>query len=119
MPRPPRWLRRMPRPPRWLRRSVRAGLAAALTLTLLAAVPFVWTRVQAAGHLHTPADLASPGGPRADVVIVLGAQVAPGRTRPYTYLQARLDTAAAILASGQARVVLVTGDRDGGSGDET
>jgi len=116
MPRLPRWVRWMPR---WLRRSVRAVLVAALTLTVLAAVPFAWTRVQAAGHVHSSADLTGPGGPRADVVIVLGAQVAPGRTRPYTYLQARLDTAAAILASGRARVVLVTGDRAGRSGDET
>jgi len=38
---------------------------------------------------------------RADVVIVLGGQVAPDRTRPYNFLQGRLDTAAALVAASR------------------
>src|SRR5690606_11422 len=108
--------------PRWLRLSVRIAAIGALALVLAAAGPFVWTRVGAAGHIYTEADLTgdhTEDGPRADVVIVLGGQVAPDRTRPYNFLQGRLDTAAALLAAGRARVVLVSGDANGQSGNET
>ncbi|MBX6748436.1 MAG: YdcF family protein [Micromonosporaceae bacterium] len=108
-----------------MRRSVRLAALGALALVLAAAGPFVWTRVAAAGHIYSQADLtgdsteAGGDGPRADVVIVLGGQVAPDRTRPYNFLQGRLDTAAALLAAGRARVVLVSGDGNGQSGNET
>jgi vancomycin permeability regulator SanA len=91
-------------------------LVGALVLAVGSAAPFVWTRVEAGGHLYSATD---PTGPSADVVIVLGAQVAPGRSRPYNFLQGRLDTAAALLAAGRARVILVSGDAYGGSGNET
>jgi vancomycin permeability regulator SanA len=96
-----------------------SGLVAATALTLLAAVPFGWTRLQAGGHLYTESDLVGGGGPRADVVIVLGAQVGPDGTRPYNFLQGRLDTAAALLDGDRAKVILVTGDGRGRSGNET
>ena len=57
--------------------------------------------------------------PTADVVLVLGAQVAPGGTDPMPVLRGRLDTAAALVRDGRARVILVSGDGTGGSGDET
>jgi vancomycin permeability regulator SanA len=91
----------------------------ALTLTLLAGIPYAWTRIQAGGHLYDEADLAGEGGPRADVVIALGAQVAPGRTQPMPFLRGRLDTAAALVTSGRAKVILISGDANGGSGNET
>ena len=120
-PRPSRWLRLSgwTRLPRWARRGIRLAVIAALVLVLLAAGPFAWTRVRAAGHLYTEADLAREGGPRADVVIVPGGQVAPDRTRPYNFLQGRLDTAAALVAAGRTRVILVSGDANGQSGNET
>ncbi len=90
-------------------------LIAVAVVTGVAALPFGWTRFAAAGHLYDEGD----AGPRADVVLVLGAEVAPGRTEPMPFLRDRLDTAAALIASGQARVVLVSGDADGSSGDET
>ncbi len=90
-----------------------------LALVLVAGIPFAWTRIQAAGHLYDEADLVGDGGPRADVVIALGAQVAPGRTQPMPFLRGRLDTAAALITSGRAKVILVSGDANGGSGDET
>jgi vancomycin permeability regulator SanA len=111
--------RRWRRLPRWIRVVVRSGLIGAVAVIVLAAVPFAWTRVQASGHLYTEADLAGEGGPRADVVIVLGARVAPGGARPYNFLQGRLDTAAALLASDKAQVILVSGDAYGRSGNET
>lgn len=51
--------------------------------------------------------------------MVLGAQVAPGGAGPLQYLRGRLDTAAALLRAGRARVILVSGDGRGASGDET
>jgi vancomycin permeability regulator SanA len=77
-------------------------------------VPYAWTQVAAGGHLSDEAD-----APAADVVMVLGAQVAPGGTEPMPVLQGRLDTAAALVHAGRARVILVTGDGSGRSGDET
>ncbi len=87
-------------------------------MTAAAGVPFGWVQAGASGHLHDQGELRDGAGPAADVVIVLGAQVAPGGTRPMPFLQYRLDTAAALVASGHARVVLVSGDAAGSSGDE-
>lgn len=95
---------------RWSRRAL---LVAAL-LALLAAVPFGWTQVMATDHLYDEAS-----APAADVVLVLGAQVAPGGADPMPVLRGRLDTAAGLVRSGRARVILVSGDATGGSGDET
>ena len=59
-----------------------------------------------------------PTAPAADVVIVLGTAVAADRRRPGDRLAGRLETAAALVTSGRARVVLVSGDGGGTSGDE-
>ena len=105
--------------PRWVRVPVRAGGFAALVVTLVAAVPFGWTRSVAAGHLYDESDLSPGGGPRADVLLVLGAEVAPGGTEPMPFLKGRLDTAGALYSAGYVKVILVSGDASGGSGDET
>lgn len=106
---------------RWgrLPRLVRALIAAGLVLIMVAAVPFGWTRIGSAGHLYDEAGIAAGAAPRADVVLVLGAQVAPGGTRPMPFLRGRLDTAADLIRAGHAAVILVSGDAAGGSGNET
>ncbi|MEV7625824.1 ElyC/SanA/YdcF family protein [Actinoplanes sp. NPDC089786] len=84
-----------------------------IVLVLLGSGPWVWTEVGAAGHEHDEAT-----APAAEVAIVLGTGVeADGRPSPR--LEGRLRTAAALVASGRARVLLVSGDGGGDSGDET
>lgn len=102
--------------PRWVQLTARIGLIAALIVTALAAIPFGWTRVSAAGHLYAESD---PELPSADVVLVLGAQVAPDGSQPMPFLRGRLDTAAALVRGGHGKVILVSGDGNGGSGNET
>ena len=99
-----------PRPTRRPVRRVILGLVAAL---LLISVPWLWTRIAAHGHVYDEAD-----APTADVVIVLGGQVAADRQTPSPRLAGRLDTAAALVHSGRARAILVSGDGGGESGNE-
>ncbi|MFY1704865.1 SanA/YdcF family protein [Micromonospora sp. WMMA1923] len=102
--RPTRAIRRR----RLLRRLVVAGIVG----LLLVSAPWLWTVVAAHGHRYD-----ETGAPRADVVIVLGTEVlADGR--PSVRLAGRLATAAELVHSGRARVVLVSGDGNGVSGDE-
>ena len=108
------------RPPwgrlRWNRlpRAARGVVIVGVAGLLVAAIPFAWTRTVAGGHLYDEAD-----APRADVVLVLGGEVAPGGTRPMPFLRGRLDTAALLITGGRAKVLLVSGDADGSSGNET
>jgi vancomycin permeability regulator SanA len=91
-----------------------------LAIVVLAAGPYTWTRVVASGHLYGEGDYAPGGhGPDAPVLIVLGAQVAPDGAAPMPFLRGRLDTAARLLSQGHAKVALVSGDANGGSGNET
>ncbi|MET8229301.1 ElyC/SanA/YdcF family protein [Micromonospora sp. NPDC005298] len=83
-------------------------------MLLLVSLPWLWTTISARGHVYDAAD-----APTADVVIVLGTAVAADRQRPGERLAGRLETAAALVTSGRARVVLVSGDGGGASGDET
>jgi vancomycin permeability regulator SanA len=101
-----RW-RALPRVVRWLP-------VAGVLVVLLAGIPFGWTRVVAGGHLSDEADVVHT----TDVVLVLGAEVAPGGRRPMQYLQGRLDTAAQLVRDGRAKVILVSGDASGASGNE-
>jgi vancomycin permeability regulator SanA len=94
---------------RWLRRALILGLVALLLLS----APWAWTFIAATGHRHDAAD-----APVADVVLVLGTTVAPDG-RPENRLAGRLTTAAELVKAGRARVVLVSGDGGGQSGDET
>jgi vancomycin permeability regulator SanA len=87
--------------------------AAAFVVLLLVSGPWIWTEATAHGHEHTEA-----GAPTADVVIVLGTEVAADRRQPGDRLAGRLQTAAALVRDGRARVVLVSGDGGGASGDE-
>jgi vancomycin permeability regulator SanA len=88
-------------------------LAAIVVLALLASTPWAGIRIAAHGHEHTEAD-----APTADVVIVLGTEVAADRREPGDRLAGRLQTAAALVGAGRARVVLVSGDGEGASGNE-
>ncbi|MDG4807000.1 ElyC/SanA/YdcF family protein [Micromonospora sp. WMMD1120] len=98
---------------RWWRRRRRWFAVAGVAVLLLASLPWLWTTLTARGHLHDEAD-----APAADVVIVLGTAVAPDRQRPGDRLTGRLETAAELVRSGRATVVLVSGDGGGASGDE-
>ncbi|GAB6899348.1 SanA/YdcF family protein [Kineosporia succinea] len=83
-----------------------------ILLTCLVSAPWAWTVLTATGHRHDLAD-----APAADVVLVLGTAVAPDGL-PENRLEGRLATAAELVKSGRARVVLVSGDGNGDSGDE-
>lgn len=74
----------------------------------------LWTRIASGGHVHASVSDA----PSAPVVIVFGAELAPGGQRPKPFLAGRLDVAAELVAAGKARAVLVSGDAGGRSGDE-
>ncbi|MGC9669308.1 SanA/YdcF family protein [Planosporangium sp. 12N6] len=106
-PAPAARLPRLTRP--LIRRLALLGLAAAVVLL----APSGWLRLASVGHVH-----AGTGAVRAPVVIVFGAQLAPGGTQPMPFLRGRLDTAAGLVRSGRATAVLVSGDAHGGSGDE-
>lgn len=107
------WVARWRRLP-WV---VRRLPTAALIVVVLASIPFGWTRVSAAGHQYDEADLTATTG--ADVVLVLGTEVAPGGDQPMPKLRGRLDTAARLIRDHRAKVVLVSGDAGGTSGNET
>ncbi|MEV6344353.1 ElyC/SanA/YdcF family protein [Actinoplanes sp. NPDC051851] len=96
-----------------LPRVRRAAAVSALAGLLLLSVPWAWTVLAATGHRHDAA-----GAPTADVVLVLGTTVAPDGL-PEDRLRGRLTTAAELVHTGRARVVLVSGDGGGESGDET
>ena len=91
----------------WRRAGVRRVAIAVAALLLLVSVPWLWTTLAALGHVHDEAD-----APAADVVIVLGTEVGSDR------LAGRLQTAAALVHGGQAKVILLSGDGGGASGDE-
>jgi vancomycin permeability regulator SanA len=95
-----------------VRRRVWIPLAL-ISLAVLGSGPWGWTEVGAHGHEYDAA-----GAPVADVTIVLGTGVEPDG-RPSPRLAGRLETAAELVRSGRTRVVLVSGDGSGESGDET
>jgi vancomycin permeability regulator SanA len=95
---------------RW--RRARRLVIAGVLLVLLVSAPWIWTTAVATGHLHDVAD-----APAADVVIVLGTTVGAAG-QPEARLAGRLQTAAELVRAGRARVVLVSGDGGGESGDE-
>ena len=99
---------------RLVRRRRRVLLVTAVVVAALLVVsgPWAWTVLAARGHVHAEAD-----APTADVAIVLGTEVTVGG-RPSPRLAGRLETAAALIKAGKARVILVSGDSNGGSGDE-
>ncbi|GAB3853905.1 hypothetical protein GCM10029963_46030 [Micromonospora andamanensis] len=94
------------------RRLLRLAVPAFVAL-LVASLPWLWTTTGALGHVH-----AATEAPTADVVIVLGTAVTEDGRQPGVRLAGRLETAAELVRSGRARVVLVSGDGAGESGDE-
>ena len=92
----------------WVRRAIVTGIAGLLLLS----ASWIWTLLAATGHRHDVAE-----APAVDVVLVLGTAVAPNG-QPENRLAGRLATAAELVKSGRARVVLVSGDGGGDSGDE-
>jgi vancomycin permeability regulator SanA len=82
-------------------------------LVLVASGPWLWTELGAAGHEHDAA-----AAPTADVTIVLGVGLEPDG-QPSPRLAGRLETAAELARTGRTRVLLVSGDGGGDSGDET
>lgn len=97
-------LRRRP----WVRRLTYGALSA----LLLVSAPWLWTEFAAAGHEYGESD-----APQADVVLVLGTGVGEDG-EPSVRLAGRLQTAAALVHSGRSRVILLSGDSGGASGDE-
>lgn len=98
---------------RWPRRSATLLSVVAGAAVLAVAGSATWTRIESAGRIH-PAARA----PEAPVVVVFGAQLAPGGTQPKPFLAGRLDVAAQLITTGRARAVLVSGDARGASGNE-
>ncbi|WP_240742315.1 SanA/YdcF family protein [Micromonospora zingiberis] len=97
---------------RW--RLVRRVAVLGLVCLLLVSLPWIWTTGAARGHVY-----AADEAPTVDVVIVLGTAVTEGGRQPGIRLAGRLETAAELVHSQRARVVLVSGDGNGTSGDET
>lgn len=93
--------------------TVRRLVVATVVAGLVSGAPWLWIRLGAHGHLYDEA-----AAPVADVVIVLGTAVAADRRQPGARLAGRLETAAELVHAGRARVVLVSGDGGGASGDE-
>ncbi len=105
------WARRWGKLP-WVVRKLPIAI---LIAVVLAGIPFTWTRIEASGYEYDEAQFTGT----ADVVLVLGTAVAPGGTQPMDRLRGRLDTAAQLVRSGRAKVILVSGDAGGSSGNET
>ena len=97
---------------RWRRLLAGAAIIGAAGLVPVTGA-WLWTRAAAAGHEHEVA-----AAPSADIVIVLGTEVAADRRSPSDRLAGRLQTAAALVHAGRASVILVSGDGSGTSGNE-
>lgn len=108
-----RWLRKARRvfrrrPVKILALGCLAGLIGAL------AGPAIWLRGVSGGHIGDFTD-----SPTAETVIVFGAQLTPGGTRPKPFLAGRLRTTADLVHAGKARKILVSGDGQSAAGSET
>ncbi|SNS94416.1 protein SanA, affects membrane permeability for vancomycin [Rhodococcoides kyotonense] len=90
---------------------VRVLAAAVMAVIAIIAASTAWVAHAASGHVHDVDD-----APEAPVVIVLGAVVHGGK--PGGFLSGRLDAAIALVESGKAEAILVSGNADGTSGNE-
>ena len=95
------------------RRALRRLAIVALVVVAVVLAPTVWVRASSSGRM-----VSVDQAPVADVAIVFGAQVAPDGQEPMTFLRNRLDTAAALVAAGKVKALLISGDAHGGSGNE-
>jgi vancomycin permeability regulator SanA len=84
-------------------------VVAAVVVLVVGLAPTVWLWAASAGHMV---------GESAPVVIVFGAQLTDDGTQPKPFLKSRLDAAVSVIESGAAKVVLVSGDAGGRSGNE-
>jgi vancomycin permeability regulator SanA len=91
---------------RILTRRVLPALAVVLVVGF---TPTVWLWLASAAHMS---------GSSAPVVIVFGAQLTDDGTQPKPFLKGRLDAAVSAVRSGRPKVVLVSGDEHGTSGNE-
>jgi vancomycin permeability regulator SanA len=100
------------------RRRFRRALTLLAVVAALAVLaiggPVAWTRAESAGHLYS----SVADAPSAPVVVVFGAELAPGGQRPKSFLAGRLDVAAELVRAGKAKAILVSGDATGYSGNE-
>src|SRR5688572_23956544 len=97
---------------RWLRWLVRIAIAVFALMIAVTVAANVWLRAASSGRMH---DLEA--APEAPVMIVFGAQLEAGGTRPRPFLRGRLDVAVDLMRAGRARAVLVSGDAGGSSGN--
>jgi len=97
-----------PRHRRWRKRALIAGLAAVVLAGLVTGASVAWAYTASAGHRYDLAD-----APTAPVVVVFGAEVGT------PFLAGRLAATAELVKAGKAASVLVSGNANGTSGDET
>ena len=90
-------------------RRTRRILLALAGVIAVGFAPTAWLWLASAVHMS---------GSNAPVVIVFGAQLADDGSRPKPFLQGRLDAAVRLVRAGRAKVVLVSGDEHGTSGNE-
>ncbi|SHN47453.1 SanA/YdcF family protein [Cryptosporangium aurantiacum] len=88
------------------------GLVVLGAVVVGAAVTWTWTG--SSGHRYDTVAAA----PDAPVAIVFGAQLRPDGT-PKPFLAGRLDIAAELYRAGKVKALLVSGDGNGTSGNET
>ena len=88
------------------RRRILVTLASVFLIVL---APTIWLWVASAAHMS---------GSSAPVVIVFGAQLENDGVHPKPFLRGRLDATVSAIRTGRARVVLVSGDEHGSSGNE-
>jgi vancomycin permeability regulator SanA len=98
---------------RWRRRALLAVAVLVVVALVALTAPVGWVVASSSGHRYSVRD-----APSAPVAIVFGAELAPGGQQPKSFLAGRLDIAAELVRTGKARVLLVSGDAGGGSGDE-
>ncbi|ALG07918.1 SanA/YdcF family protein [Kibdelosporangium phytohabitans] len=97
---------------RWSRWAVRGLVIGAGAVAVAIGGSMTWSYTASGGHRFGAAD-----APAAPVAIVFGAKVQDDR--PLPFLAGRLDVTVDLVRAGKVKAVLVSGDADGTSGNET
>ncbi|ONI79323.1 hypothetical protein ALI144C_26235 [Actinosynnema sp. ALI-1.44] len=97
---------------RWVRWTVRGLLIGAGVAAVAIGGSLIWSYSASGGHRFDVAD-----APDAPVAIVFGAKLRGDRPMPF--LAGRLDVTVELVKAGKVKAVLVSGDADGTSGNET
>ncbi|TCO52592.1 DUF218 domain-containing protein [Actinocrispum wychmicini] len=87
-------------------------MVAVAVLAVVIGGSVAWAYIASGGHRYDVAD-----APNAPVVIVFGAKIQADQ--PLPFLAGRLDVTADLVKQGKAAAVLVSGDENGSSGNET